>query len=180
MEIDDNLLSSYEFFKNQKNQFTKALRDYDPRIIIKMDWKDLSEYNIRHKINWFIMFYPSGWEISPSQVSGVHFAFIYFIDKKTQTEYVRLSVGVEKPIPDQYKKQFKDEVVKDLCLRKVNLSEFDVWPYAGIRKVKLFEVKFPLDNNAWKKAMEYYKKLDSFISIVSEKIEEFRKKGYFK
>ncbi len=78
-----------DLIKNQKNQFVKALTDYDPNIIIKMDWKDLSEYNLRHKINWFIMFYPSSWEISPSQVSGVHFSFIYFIDKKTLAEYVR-------------------------------------------------------------------------------------------
>ena len=63
------------------------------------------------------MFYPSSWEISPSQVSGVHFSFIYFIDEKTLAEYVRLSIGVEKPIPDDYKKQFKDEVVKDLLQR---------------------------------------------------------------
>ena len=127
------------------------------------------------------MFYPSSLEISPSQVSGVHLAFIYFVDKKTQVEYVRLSVGVEKPIPDEYKKQFKNEVVKDLRQRKVNLSEFDVWPNAGARKdkVKLLEVRFPLDNNSWKRAIEYYKKLDSFVSIVSEKIVDFKKRGYF-
>jgi RecB family endonuclease NucS len=43
VNIDDNVMSLYELFKSQKNQFVKALKDYDPGIKIKMDFKDLSE-----------------------------------------------------------------------------------------------------------------------------------------
>ena len=134
-----------------------------------MDFKDLSEYHILHKQCWSFWFYPDNWEISSAQFSGVQFAFIYFFDRKTQAEYVRLSVGVESPVTDEHKKQFKDEVVKGLPQREINLSEFDLWPNAGVTKnrVKLLEVKFPLDNDCWKKAIEYYKRLDGFVSIVS-------------
>jgi len=62
---------------------------------------------------------------------------------------------------------------KDMGNAIICNSEFDLWPNAGltVKKVKLLEVKFPLDNNSWKEAIEYYKKLDKFILIVSENIE---------
>lgn len=181
-KIDEETFSSYKLFKGQKNEFSKALKEYDRSIKIMMDWKDLSDHNIRHKQNWSFWFIPSTWEISSSQFSGVHFGLIYFMDKNIKSEFVRFSVGVEKPVTDLYKKQFKEEVVKELHLRKIELSDFDLWPSAGVTrdKVKLLEVKIPLNNDSWKKAIEYYKKLGPFINIVSDKIEEFNKRGYFK
>jgi hypothetical protein len=38
----------------------------------------------------------------------------------------------------------------------------------------------PLNSNTWKEAMDYYKKLNSFILLVLKKIKEFRENGYFK
>lgn len=178
---ESSVLGSYELFKMQKNLFINAVKGYDPSIITKMDWKDLSKNYIRTKQNWFVMFYPSSWIISQSQVSGVHFGFCYYSDKKTQDEKVRLSVGVEKPMPDEYKAAFKDEVVEEIHRRKINLTEFDLWPNAGLSgKVKLLEVKVQLNNQSWEKAFEYYRKLEPFISIVSEKIQDFKNKGFIK
>lgn len=176
----DTVIGSYELFKSQKNQFIKVLKEYDPNTKVVLDWKDLNEDNIRGKKNWFFVFYPPGWEVSKGPGFGVFFGLGYCIEKRTKADYVRFGAGVESPVKDEYKKKFKDEVVEELRRRKVILSEFDLWPNAGPRKVKLLDIRFPLETNSWKKAMEYYKKLDAFIPIVSEKIKEFRGKGYFK
>jgi hypothetical protein len=180
VEISDNIMSSYNLFKNQKNAFIEALKNYNHNIKIALDWRDLNEDNIRHKKNWFFVFYPPGWEISKGPGFGVFMGFHYYFEKRTETEYAGLHVGVESPMADEYKKQFKDEVVKELYKRRVNLLGFDIWPNAGLRKTNLLRIDFPLDNNSWKRAIEYYKKLDSFVSIISEKIGNFKKRGYFK
>jgi hypothetical protein len=164
----------FELFKRQKNELIKALKDYDPNTKFKRekDPKDVDEF----RKNPYFMFYPAEWEISPRQMSGVHFSFY------VRGEYARLSVGVESPMRDQYKEKFKLEVVEELKRCQVKLSEFDIWPDAGQtkRKAKLLEVTFPFDNYSCHKAIGYYRKLDAFISIVSEKIKEFKKNGYVK
>jgi len=185
--IDSNVLKSYNLFKNQKDAFIKALRDYDKHIIIVLNWKNLSEENIRKKLYWFFGFYPPGWEKSAITISGkrlgfgVAFALIYYFDRRSAKEYVRLSVGVESPLKDNYKILFKDEVIKEFQLLRKDFSEFEFWPNAGVhRSGKLFEIKIPLNSNTWLEALEYYKRLGPFIDIVSKKILDFRQKGYFK
>jgi hypothetical protein len=164
----------FELFKRQKNELIKALKDYDPNTKFKYerDPKDVDAF----RKNPFFMFYPGEWEISPRQISGVHFSFY------VRGEHARLSVGVESPIRDQYKEKFKREVVEELKRCEVELSEFDIWPHAGQtkRKAKLLEVIFPFDNYSCQKAIGYYQKLEPFIAIVSEKIKAFKKNGYVK
>jgi hypothetical protein len=171
-QTGENVL--FERYKKQKNELIKALKDHDPSIEFKYekDPKDVDAF----RRNPFFFFYPGSWKASPSQLSGVHFGFI------VRGEYARLSVGVESPIRDAYKDRFKDEVVEELKRQKAKPAEFDIWPNAGqsSKKVKLLEVVFPFDNEAWERAIRYYKKLDAFISIVSENIREFKKNGYVK
>jgi hypothetical protein len=39
-------------------------------------------------------------------------------------------------------------------------------------------IKIPLNENTWKEAMECYKQLREFNSLVAEKIAEYKKKGF--
>jgi len=164
----------FEEYKRQKNELIMALKDHDPSIEFKFE-KDPKDTDAFRR-NPFFMFYPGCWKASSNQLSGVHFGFY------VRGEYARLSVGVESPIRDAFKDRFKDEIAKELKQRQLDLSEFDIWPNAGQtgKKVKLLEVVFQFDSEAWQKAIHYYKKLDGFISIVAEKINEFKKSGYVK
>jgi len=186
-EIDAEVIKSYRLFKSQKKAFIEALKDYDANIKVEFNWKDLNKNHIKKKLYWFFIFYPPGWEKSTFTTSGkrlafgVHFAFIYYFHRRQLEEYARLSVGVESPLKNGYKNQFKEEIIKGLRLFKEDLSEFELWPTAGIhRGSKLLDIKMPFNSNTWKQAMDYYKKLNSFIPLVSEKIKEFRENGYFK
>lgn len=186
-DINAEAVKSYTLFKNQKKAFIEALRDYDGNIKFEFDWKDLNEDHIKKKLYWFFIFYPPGWEKSTFTTSGkrlafgVHFAFIYYFRRRKLEEYTRLSVGVESPLKNGYKNQFKEEIIKELRSFKEDLSEFELWPTAGIRRgSKLLDIKMPLNSNTWKQAIDYYKKLGPFVSLVSEKIKEFRQNGHFK
>jgi hypothetical protein len=186
-EINADTLESYTLFKNQKKALIEALRDYDRNIKIEFDWKDLNENHLKQKLYWFFIFYPPGWDKSTFATSGkrlgfgVHFAFIYYFHRRQLTEYARLSVGVESPLKNGYKRQFKEEIIRELRPFKEDFSEFELWPTAGVhRGSKLLDIKMPLDSNTWKQAMEYYKRLNPFTLLVSKKIKEFRENGYFK
>lgn len=161
----------FELYKEQKNEFIKALKSYDPTIRFKYykDPKDLAAF----RKNPFFMFYPSCWEISPGQLSGVHFSF------HVRAENARLCVGVESPIRDEHKEKFKRAVAEELKKLGADLRGFDIWPNAGQskRKVKLLEVRFPFDSEAWRRAIDYYKQLEQFIVVVSEKIDEYKRKS---
>lgn len=186
-EIDTEVIKSYRLFKSQKDAFIEALKDYDANIKFEFNWKDLNQNHIKKKLYWFFIFYPPGWEKSTFTISGkrlgfgVYFAFIYYFQRRKSEEYARLSVGVESPLKNGFKNQFKGEVIKELKSLKEDFSEFELWPNAGIhRGSKLLDIKMPLNSNTWKQAMEYYKRLNPFIPLVSKKIREFRENGYFK
>ena len=157
----------FELYKEQKNELIKALEAYDPTIKFKYhkDPKNLAAF----RKNPFFMFYPSCWEISPVQLSGVHFGFY------VRAENARLSVGVESPIRNDDKEKFKREVAEELKNRGMGLRGFDVWPNAGQTKskVKLLQIRFPFDPEASRRAIDYYKQLREFVFIVSEKIDEY-------
>jgi len=162
----------FKLYKEQKNKLIKALEAYDPTIRFKFhkDPKNLAAF----RKNPFFMFYPLCWKISPVQLSGVHFGFY------VRGESARLSVGVESPIRNDDKEKFKRAVAEELNNRGMVFRGFDVWPNAGEtkRKVKLLQIKFPFDREAWRKAIKYYKELEEFITVVSEKIDEYKRKHF--
>jgi hypothetical protein len=171
-QINLDKLKSIELFISQAEKFKEAMLDYDQNI-------KFTGFSANKK-NPFVWFWPKMWEISPGQLSGVFIAFGYFYERQAQKAFVRLNVGVEKPIAEEYKRRFKDEVIAVLRELKMDLQEFDLWPNAGVssEKTKLLEVKMPLNENSWKTGVEYYKKIEGFRSVVANKVEEFKKKGY--
>ncbi len=167
-----NKLESIELFIRQAEKFREAILANDKTIKF-MSFKATEK-------NPFVWFWPMDWEISSNQLSGVHIAFCHFSDRAVQKAFVRLNVGVEKPIAEGHKRQFKDEVVAEIKRQKIYLAEFDLWPNAGVtrQKTKLIEIRFPLNEKSWTTGVEYYRKMERFNSIVADKVEEFKRRGY--
>ena len=67
---------------------------------------------------------------------GVHFEFAYCCEETTGYERVRFSVGAENPLKPDCRKQFKAAVVLVLKARNIVLTEFAIWPKAGVQAGK--------------------------------------------
>ncbi len=172
---------SYELFKRQRNIFFDELIKVDNDVIVKLKWKDLSPYNISKRKNWFTGFVPKSWIVKRKGLFGIHFAFAYQRKRKLGAEFVRLHVGVEKPLKDKFKTQFKEEIVEEIKNRNINLKAFDIYPNAGVHKgKKLLEAKpIPLNNKSWEMALNEYLKLNEFIGLVSTVIKKYYRLGCF-
>ena len=171
---------SYRLFKKQKKLFIKELRKHDPHIEILMNWDELSESNIDRRKNWFICFIPKQWG-KPKNGFGIHFGFVYRKDRDSSSEFVRLTVGAEKPLDPHFNHQFKCEIVEELQKAEIDLTNLALYPNAGVRKgAKLIEINpVPLDENSYKLVINEYKNLSEVINVISAKIEEYYNKDRF-
>jgi|GEM_PF-3840768 len=180
LDISDPTTKSYQLFKEQKNKFVEELVKYDEAVRIKMNWIDLKPKNITSRTNWFIGFIPSKWGVSKVGSFGVHFGFIYYRDRKTNVEYVRLPVGVEKPLKPEYHKQFKIEVVKELIRKGVKLEGCKLWPDVGFGGAKLIEPNpVLLDDYSCEKLTTQYKAMGNFVDVVAEIVKKYYRDNCF-
>ena len=178
--IDEATMQSYQLFKNQKNRFVEALLRADNNVTLKVNWKELSDKNIRTHTNWFIGFVPNRWGVFKQGWFGVHFGFMYYRDRNTQTEYVRLPVGVEKPFRPEFADEFKRDVVESLIRRNVTLPGCAVWPDVGFRGRKLIEpTPVALDHDSWEKVLSTYLMLGEFVDVVADVIRQHYNRGCF-
>lgn len=178
-ELNDSAITSYRLFKDQKNLFIEGLSRIDPNIKFK-NWNELSEMNIQNRKNWFIGFAPPKWGVFKGGWFGIHFGFIYYRDKKTNTDYVRFPVGVEKPLKSEYHRQFKDDVVALLKQKEVYFANCSVWPEVGFGGAKLIEpTPIVLNEETYKKILNVYLSLDNFINTVEVVIKQYYEKGCF-
>ena len=167
----------YKFFKEQKRLFVKLLMNAYPDINLLLNWNDVS---LDNPSNWFIMFAPMEWGKFRHGFSGIHYTFAYR-QERTGHEYVRLSVGVEKPLKPEYKQNFKIDVLDLIKSKGLHLpDEFNFWPEAGVRKgTKLLETRVPLNGDAYKNVFTRYASLEKFNNIVAELIKRYDKEDKF-
>lgn len=177
---DEFLDKSYMLFKKQKNLFIEKLLDYNPDIEITMNWNELSETNIKKRTNWFVCFIPKQWG-KPKNGFGIHFGFIHQRDRNSTNEFIRLTVGVEKPLDPEFNEKFKSEIREEILNAKINISNIAIYPNAGYRKGgKLVEIeRVPLNEDSYKILFNNYKNLNEVIAIISSKIKEYYSKDRF-
>jgi len=177
--IEETTMKSYQLFKDQKNRFFDALLQADKNVTLKLNWKELSEKNIRTHKNWFIGFVPKKWGVPKERCGfGVHFTFYCCRDRKTKTEYVRLPVGVEKPFKrEEFGDEFKGDVVETLKQRNITLPECKVWPDISPKLIE--PARVILDNNSWEKMLNTYLRLGDFVDVVAEVIRKYYDRGCF-
>lgn len=177
---DSNTIKSYELFKEQKNKFLEEIQRINGDVAIKLNWNKLNDNNITTRTNWFIVFIPSKWGTFKGGRFGIHFGFIYYRDKKTNVEYIRLPVGVEKPLGNEYHKQFKIDVVNTLNHKGINIPKCRIWPDVGFGRAKLIEPELTvLGNNSWKIVLNKYIELGEFVDIVANTIRQYYEKKCF-
>lgn len=177
---DATTIKSYELFKEQKNRFLEEMQRIDGDVTIKLNWKELNENNITTHTNWFVVFIPNKWGIFKRGGFGIHFGFIYCRDKKTNIEYIRLPVGVEKPLKNEYHKQFKLDVVKTLNHKGIKMPECRIWPDVGFGRAKLIEPEpIVLGSNSWEKVLNKYIVLGEFVDVVANTIRQYYDKKCF-
>jgi len=168
---------SYWRFKDQKNRFVDALLPAYPDTRLLLNWKDVS---LEKPGNWFIMFAPSVWGNFKEGFSGIHYTFAYYREKMTRQEFVRLSVGVERPLRNEFKGKFKMDVVESVRSKRLPLPEFDLWPNAGIRLgAKLLETRLPLNTDTARETLSRYSRLKEFNRLVAGIIKRYNDEGKF-
>lgn len=178
--ISDIALKSYQLFKEQKNKFVEELLKHDPTVKIKMNWVELKPSNIVTRTNWFIGFIPQKWGVSKTGLFGVHFGLIYYRDRKTNVEYVRIPVGVEKPLKSEYHKQFKLDVIRELIQKGVTLEGCKYWPNVGFGGAKLIEpTPVLLNDYSWEMLTKQYMALDKFVDVVADIIKKYYSENCF-
>ncbi len=94
----ENVVASYRLFRAQKDLIVAGLKTIDPRGRPQVDWKELSDKNVRERRNWFFGFHPSTWGKHTGSGFGVNFWFYYHRDVDTRMEFVRMNVGAESPL----------------------------------------------------------------------------------
>jgi hypothetical protein len=154
----------------QKNRFVEALAKYDHDIWLTFNPDSLNKNN--HN-NWFMMFNPKSWG-KYLKGFGVHYAFLYYMDSDDGGEYIRFPVGVENPFKNEYRKQFKSDVVSYIKQNDVNVDDCKLWPDVGFRKTKLMEPKLiELNNNSWEGTIENYIMLKDFNNVVAKFLNQY-------
>jgi hypothetical protein len=105
---------------------------------------------------------------------------MYYRDRETKTEYVRLPVGVEKPFKPEFANEFKKDVVESLKQRSVSLPGCAIWPDVGFGGRKLIEpTPVVLDDDSWEKVLSKYLMLGEFVHVVADVIRQYYNRGCF-
>jgi hypothetical protein len=177
IENQTEIVATYQLFKRQKNLFVDGLIVAYPDIRILLNWNDIS---LKKTGNWFVMFAPASWGAFKHGFSGVHYTLGYYCAKKTRDQYVRLSVGVEKPLKEEFKVQFKEDVIAAIGEKYLDLFGFDLWPHAGIKKgAKLLEAQVPLQEHSSRDLLKQYHRLFAFNQLVGDIIWHYDAKSKF-
>jgi hypothetical protein len=177
MENQTEIAATYRLFKRQKNLFVDRLIAAYPDTRMLLNWNEVS---LKKTGNWFIMFAPASWGAFKHGFSGVHYTLAYHRAKKTGDQYVRLSVGVEKPLKEEFKAQFKKDVIAATGEKCLDLFGFDLCPHAGIRKgAKLLETRVPLNEYSSRDLVERFQRLSDFNLLVADIVRHYDDEGRF-
>lgn len=162
-------------FMGQQSRFTEALKNHEPGVWFPPLRGRMTEDSPG---NWFICFVPSSWGRWQGSVYGVHFEFLYARERGSLPERIRLSVGVETPMKDPFKPEFKETVISRV--RAAGIAEAG-FVLQNRPRTKLLEPDpIPFNSHSWQNALERYVALQPVVSIIGQVLKEFDSRGAFK
>ncbi len=175
--IPVDILQAYTRFREIKECFRQYLDTHHPGTSFTMWWKTLSPKNIAGRKNWFVCWMPPEWQPQKGSGFGIHWELYSKKDRRTDTELIRLNVGVEKPFRAEFRNAFKRDVTTALESRKVDLPEgTQLWPAAG---AKLFNLEWPISPDTCTELARVYDSMNDFNTITGEYIRVYLNKGAF-
>lgn len=168
-----NTKSDFSLFLDQQAHFIEALREHDPSV-----WFPTLRGNFEADVpgNWFICFVPAAWGYWKGNY-GIHFGFLYGREKSLLSKRIRLAIGVESPLKEQYKQDFKEEVIYRVNAKEINLEGFTL--IARNRKKLLEADPIPFNSGSWRIALDKYISLHPIVDIIGEVSREFCDRGAF-
>jgi hypothetical protein len=168
-----SLKPAFTLFLDQQDRFINALREYDPTI-----WYPPLRGNFEEYVpgNWFICFVPADWGRWKANY-GVHFDLIYARINTKLPERFRLAIGVESPLKEQHRQDFKEDVISRINARKINHSGFTL--IAKKRKKLLEADPITFCSESWRIALDKYISLHSIVDVIGEVCREYSDHGAF-
>lgn len=166
-------MSEFTQFCNQQLLFRDALIKFDHTI-----WFPSLRGKFEEDVpgNWFICFVPDAWGRWKVNY-GVHFGFLYSRPNSRHGAQIRLAIGVESPLKEQYKEAFKEEVISKAKTKDLNFSGFSM---SAQKRKKLLEVDpVPLNSESWQNIMNKYIALKPIVEIIGIVSKEYYEKGAF-
>lgn len=166
-------MGNFSLFIEQKNRLMEALKMADHKV-----WFPVLRGNYQNENpgNWFICFIPSEWGYWKNNY-GIHFSFAYGRARKELPERFKLNIGVEKPMQEEYRQSFKEDII--VRANALGISRRDYLLQARPR-TKLLEVDpIPFNQNGWQIAMQRYEALQPIVEIIGTTIREYYEKGAF-
>ena len=108
---------------------------------------------------------------------GVHFDFAYARARQGLPQRFRLAVGVESPLRRERWQKFKEDVIDRARAGGIDQAGFVL---KARERTKLLESDpIPFDRQAWRAAMERFRKLQPVVAIIAEVIKEYCRSGAF-
>jgi hypothetical protein len=166
-------MSEFALFCKQQTLFKNALLEYDPTIWFP---KLRGKFEEDVPSNWFICFVPTAWGYWKINY-GVHFGFLYARANSKHPAQIRLAIGVENPMKEQFKEAFKEEVISRINTRKIEYSGFTLTAQKRKKLLEMDPVSF--DSESWHKILQKYIVLHPIIDIIGVVSREYSRKGAF-
>ena len=166
-------MSEFALFCEQQELFKNALLEFDSTI-----WFPKLRGNFEEDVpsNWFICFVPSAWGHWKVNY-GVHFGFLYARANSKRPAQIRLAIGVENPMKEQFKESFKEEVISRIKTRKIEQSSYTL---TAQKRKKLLEVDPVLFNSeSWQNVLHKYISMQQVVEIIGKVSVEYQGKGAF-
>ncbi len=160
----------FTLYMDQQERFIKALKEYEPETWFPpLRGKPTSN----EPGNWFTCFVPPSWGRWDGCTYGVHFEFKY----APKRDIIRLPIGVESPMKEGGRLQFKESVIRGVKRARIDRTGFTL--QARDRR-KLLELSpIPFDSKSWRVALGRYKALQPVVEVVSEVLREYQERGAF-
>jgi len=171
--ISSQIKADFALFLDQIDRFIEALKEYDNKV-----WypRPRGKFEENNNNNWFICFVPEVWGHWKANY-GVHFTLKYALTKNNLTACFKLTIGVEKPLREQFKQAFKEEVISRFIAKKINLSGFALEAKNRKKLLELNPITFGPDS--WRIALDRYIDLQPIVKIIGEVSREYSDKGAF-
>lgn len=165
--------SGFDLFKDQQARFCKALKNYDPNI-----WFPPIRGNFKkdNPSNWFICFVPTSWGKWKGASYAVHLGYLYARPTRELPERFRLAIGVEAPMRESMRQEFKEDVISRASVKGIVIPG----RLQAKTRTKLFEADpVPFNDQSWQISLQRYIALKPLVELIALVVREYNDNGAF-